>query len=103
LGVHVPSSTPIHTLLNEFNELYNILHLENETQLEFLSRVVADYNLNSGSFLEFIDQIHYIETKEGFTFNRTTESLLCRFKPEVARKFGFESSSYLSSDEFWQE
>ena len=103
LGVSVPVSTPIHALLNEFNNLYNTNHAENETQLEFLSKVVADYNLRSGNFLEFIDQIHYIETKRGFVFNKTTESLLCRFRPDAAVEFDLDSSAYLSSDEFWQE
>jgi hypothetical protein len=31
LGVVVSDSTPIHTLLNEFNNLYNTNHAENET------------------------------------------------------------------------
>jgi len=31
LGVPVTVSTPINTLLNEFNNLYNTTHLENET------------------------------------------------------------------------
>jgi hypothetical protein len=31
LGVSVPASAPIHVLLNEFNNLYNTNHLENET------------------------------------------------------------------------
>lgn len=103
LGVPVPASTSIHVLLNEFNNLYNTNHLENETQLEFLSRVVAEYNLKSGNFLEFIDQIHYIETKQGFVFNKTTESLLCRFRPDAAAEFNLDLSAYLSSDEFWKE
>jgi hypothetical protein len=71
--------------------------------LEYLSKVVAEYNLNSGNFLEFIDQIHYVETKEGFSFNRTTESLLCRFKPTAAAEFDLDTSAYLTSSEFWQE
>ena len=103
LGVEVSPNASINTLLNAFNTLYSERQFENETQLEYLSRVVADYNLNSGNFLEFIDQIHYIETKQGFTFNKTTESLLCRFRPNAASEFDLDLSAYLSSDEFWQE
>ena len=103
LGVEVSTTDSIHTLLNVFNDLYNNTHLENETQLEYLSRVVADYNLQSGQFLEFIDQVHYIESKEGFVFNKTTESLLCRFNPNAAIEFDLDTTAYLTSDEFWQE
>lgn len=103
LGIAVNPKDSIHTLLNKFNDLYITDHLANESQLEYLSRVVAEYNLNSGNFLEFIDQIHYIETKEGFSFNRTTESLLCRFKPTAAAEFDLDTSAYLTSSEFWQE
>ena len=113
LGVNVLPNDSIHTLLNAFNDLYTRVHtdpealqnefLKNETQLEYLSRVVSEYNLNSGNFLEFIDQIHYIETKEGFVFNKTTESLLFRFKPEAAAEFDIATSAYLTSDEFWKE
>ena len=104
LGVQVQPTDSIRTLLNKFNELYNNNHLENETQLEFLSRVVAEYNLGKyDGFLEFIDQIHYIETKDGFEFNQTTESLLCRFNPKAAEEFDLDVSMYLSSDEFWLE
>jgi hypothetical protein len=65
--------------LNAFNQAYEKNKIGNESQLEYLSRVVAKYNLTHTDFLEFIDQIHYIETEAGFTFNKTTESLLCRF------------------------
>lgn len=113
LGVSVSPTDSIHTLLNAFNNLYVMIHtdpeilqnevLKDETQLEYLSRVVADYNLKSGNFLEFIDQIHYVETKEGFVFNKTTESLLFRFKPDAAGEFDIDTNAYLSSNEFWKE
>lgn len=103
LGVVVSPNTSIDKLLEKFNTLYSNNKIEGETQLEYLSRVVAEYNLNSGNFLEFIDQVHYIETEQGFVFNNTTKSLLCRFKPDAAAEFDLNLSAYLSSDEFWQE
>ena len=103
LGVEVSNNTPINTLLGIFNSLYTSNHLENETQLEYLSRVVASYNLHSEQFLEFIDQVHYIESKDGFVFNKTTESLLCRFNPNAAVEFDLDTTAYLTSDEFWLE
>ena len=93
----------IHELLNTFNQAYENNKVSNESQLEYLSRVVAEYNLTHIDFLEFIDQIHYIETKAGFIFNKTTESLLCRFQPSKALEFGLDPNVYLSSEEFWQE